>query len=119
MRSGFFLLFLAIDVAGCGSSAAPVQAGDSWDPTPDYQPLEDGDVACTNDEQCTDGERCLPPESWCSEDAPTGTQLCPVGMTANECMYCLKDCGAGAPPCEPGLLCHGGFCVSPLRCSLP
>ena len=113
------MLLSTLALAACGTTAATVQAGESWDPMPDFMPLEEGDEACQSDEQCSGGERCLPPESWCSEDAPGSTPLCPIGSTANECMYCLQECGEAALPCEGGYQCHGGFCVSPLRCSLP
>ncbi|MFT5357035.1 MAG: hypothetical protein ACI9KE_004265 [Polyangiales bacterium] len=113
------LLLMSMTVlASCGATAATTPAGESWNPMPDYLALEEGDEACQSDDQCGGGERCLPPESRCSEDAPTSTPLCPIGSMANQCMYCLQVCGEAALPCESGYLCHGGFCVSPLRCSM-
>ncbi|MFK8002476.1 MAG: hypothetical protein AB8H86_22995 [Polyangiales bacterium] len=106
-------------LVACGATTVPAPAGDSWNPMPDYAPLAAGDVACASDDECGGEERCLPPESLCSEDAPGSTPLCPIGSTANQCAYCLLECGEAAAPCEPGYQCHGGFCVSPLRCALP
>ena len=114
-----FLLMNMVLLTACGATASTAPAGDSWDPMPDFRPLAEGDEACQSDAQCGGGESCLPPESWCSYDAPTGTPLCPIGTLANECMYCLQECGEAARPCEVGYVCHAGFCVSPLRCSLP
>lgn len=113
-------LFLSMAfLVACGATAATAPAGESWNPMPGYTPLAAGDEACQSDDQCSGGEQCLPPESVCSEDAPGSTPLCPIGSTANQCQYCLLECGEAAVPCEPGYLCHGGFCVSPLRCALP
>lgn len=113
------LLLSTLLITACGATAPPVEAGESWDPMPDFMPLQVGDAACQRDEECRGGEQCLPPESRCSDDAPGSTPLCPIGSMPNECMYCLQECGEAALPCDNGYVCHQGFCVSPLRCSVP
>ena len=92
---------------------------EGWDPTPDFEPLEEGDVACTSNDECEAPEQCMAPEQQCSDAAPSSTPLCPLGTQPTECSYCLKECGAGALPCDEGYVCDGGHCVSPLRCMLP